>query len=91
MPVHQLGENAESGKAFYVMRFLGKRTLEDAIAEYHERRASLETVAFKTKVLEYVADPDAVKAGRLKRLKEIRKRVQERKQSADDQEGRDAD
>ncbi|MCG8584488.1 MAG: serine/threonine protein kinase [Pirellulales bacterium] len=40
VPVHQLGENAESGKAFYVMRFLGKRTLEDAIAEYHERRES---------------------------------------------------
>jgi serine/threonine protein kinase len=38
VPVHQLGENTESGKVFYVMRFLGKRTLEDAIAEYHERR-----------------------------------------------------
>jgi len=38
VPVHQLGEHEESGKAFYVMRFIGKRTLEDAITEYHERR-----------------------------------------------------
>lgn len=38
VPVHQLGEHVESGKAFYVMRFIGKRTLEDAITEYHERR-----------------------------------------------------
>ena len=38
VPVHQLGAHDDSGKAFYVMRFLGKRTLEDAITEYHERR-----------------------------------------------------
>lgn len=38
VPVYQYGEDEGSGKAFYVMRFLGKRTLQDAIAEYHERR-----------------------------------------------------
>jgi serine/threonine protein kinase len=38
VPVHQLAEDLQSGKAFYVMRFLGKRTLDDAISEYHERR-----------------------------------------------------
>ena len=43
VPVHQLGEHADSGKAFYVMRFLGKRTLEDAITEYHERRDAGDT------------------------------------------------
>jgi serine/threonine protein kinase len=37
VPVHQLGEHEEDGRSFYVMRFLGKRTLEDAIVEYHER------------------------------------------------------
>ena len=38
VPVHQLSERHDSEKAFYVMRFIGKRTLEDAITEYHERR-----------------------------------------------------
>ncbi|MEM9185871.1 MAG: serine/threonine-protein kinase [Planctomycetota bacterium] len=38
VPVYQLGEDAASGFSFYTMRFLGKSTLQDAIAEYHERR-----------------------------------------------------
>ncbi|QDU09695.1 serine/threonine protein kinase [Gimesia aquarii] len=38
VPIYQLGEDATSGQIFYVMRFLGKQTLEDAIIEYHERR-----------------------------------------------------
>jgi hypothetical protein len=38
--VHQLGGDVADGSAFYVMRFLGKRTLEEAIVEYHERRES---------------------------------------------------
>ncbi len=38
VPVYQLGEDPESGHAFYVMRFLGKQTMQDAIVEYHERR-----------------------------------------------------
>ncbi len=38
VPMYQLGEDTASGEAFYVMRFLGKQTLQDAIVEYHERR-----------------------------------------------------
>lgn len=38
VPVYQFGEDDESGKSFYAMRFLGKRTLQDALVEYHERR-----------------------------------------------------
>jgi len=38
VPIYQLGEDAVSGQSFYVMRFLGKQTLQDAITEYHERR-----------------------------------------------------
>ena len=38
VPVYQLGEDGETGRAFYTMRFLGKQTLQDSIAEYHERR-----------------------------------------------------
>jgi eukaryotic-like serine/threonine-protein kinase len=37
VPIHQFGRDEKSGKAFYVMRFLGRRTLQDAINEYHER------------------------------------------------------
>ena len=39
VPVYQLASDAESGRTFYTMRFLGKGTLQDSIAEYHERRA----------------------------------------------------
>jgi len=38
VPVYQLGDDLDSGQAFYAMRFLGKQTLQDAIVEYHERR-----------------------------------------------------
>ncbi|MBI1346351.1 protein kinase [bacterium] len=38
VPIHLLGENESNGRVFYVMRFLGNQTLEDAIREYHERR-----------------------------------------------------
>ena len=37
VPIHQFGRDEKTGKAFYVMRFLGRRTLQDAIDEYHER------------------------------------------------------
>ncbi len=37
VPVYHLGKDA-SGRTFYTMRFLGKRTLQDSILEYHERR-----------------------------------------------------
>ena len=35
--LYQSGIDPHSGEPFYVMRFVGKRTLSDAIAEYHER------------------------------------------------------
>jgi serine/threonine protein kinase len=38
VPIYQLGDDDQTGEAFYAMRFLGKTTLQDAIAEYHERR-----------------------------------------------------
>lgn len=37
VPVYQFGDSADA-RQFYVMRYLGKETLDDAIAEYHERR-----------------------------------------------------
>ncbi|GAB5404561.1 MAG: hypothetical protein Aurels2KO_27920 [Aureliella sp.] len=37
VPIYQFGRDDKSGKAFYAMRFLGRRTLQDAIDEYHER------------------------------------------------------
>lgn len=40
VPIYQFGRDEKTGKSFYVMRFLGRRTLQDAIAEYHERRDS---------------------------------------------------
>ena len=38
VPIYQFGCDEKSGKAFYAMRFLGRRTLQDAIDEYHERQ-----------------------------------------------------
>ncbi|NNE01359.1 MAG: serine/threonine protein kinase [Pirellulaceae bacterium] len=38
VPIYQFGTDSESGHFFYVMRFLGKQTMHDAITEYHERR-----------------------------------------------------
>lgn len=38
VPVYQLAEDADSGRSYYTMRFLGKATLQDSIDEYHERR-----------------------------------------------------
>lgn len=37
VPLYQYGTDSKSGEPFYVMRFVGKRTLEDAIEEYHDR------------------------------------------------------
>ncbi len=37
VPIHLLAENEADGRVFYVMRFLGNQTLDDAIREYHER------------------------------------------------------
>ena len=40
VPIYQFGTDDETGRGFYAMRFMGKRTLQDAIVEYHERRES---------------------------------------------------
>ncbi len=37
VPIYQYGDDEQSGNSFYVMRFLGKKTLQDALTEYHER------------------------------------------------------
>ena len=39
VPIYQLGDDEQTGEAFYAMRFLGKSTLHDSIMEYHERRS----------------------------------------------------
>lgn len=38
VPVYQAGQDAKTQFPFYVMRFVGKKTLADAIADYHARR-----------------------------------------------------
>ena len=38
VPIYQFGMDDATGRQFYAMRFMGKRTLQDAITEYHERR-----------------------------------------------------
>ncbi|MCA9172951.1 MAG: serine/threonine protein kinase [Planctomycetales bacterium] len=38
VPVYMFGADPTTGNPFYVMRFVGKRTLADAIAHYHDRR-----------------------------------------------------
>jgi len=40
VPMYLFGEDSETGQPFYAMRFVGKRTLADAIIEYHEKRES---------------------------------------------------
>jgi serine/threonine protein kinase len=37
VPLYQYGTDSKTGEPFYAMRFVGKRTLEDAIEEYHDR------------------------------------------------------
>lgn len=38
VPLYQFGIDSETQQPFYAMRFVGKRTLADAIVEHHERR-----------------------------------------------------
>ncbi|MDG2128682.1 MAG: serine/threonine-protein kinase [Fuerstiella sp.] len=45
VPLYQFGSDSQSGQPFYAMRFVGKRTLVDAIEEYHDRRKAGEDVA----------------------------------------------
>lgn len=42
--MYQFGTDDTTGQPFYAMRFVGKRTLVDAIEEYHERKAAGEDV-----------------------------------------------
>jgi len=44
VPMYQFGHDAEHGQPFYAMRFVGKRTLVEAIEEYHDRREMGEDV-----------------------------------------------
>ncbi len=37
VPLYQYGDDRDSGEPFYVMRFVGKRTLADAIVEHQDR------------------------------------------------------
>lgn len=37
VPIYQFGEDRKTGEPFYAMRFVGKRTLSDAIVEHHDR------------------------------------------------------
>lgn len=39
VPLYQFGVDSKSQQPFYAMRFVGKRTLSDAIIEHHERLA----------------------------------------------------
>lgn len=39
VPLYQFGNDPQTGRPFYAMRFVGKRTLAEAIQEYHERLA----------------------------------------------------
>ena len=43
VPLYQFGTDPKRGQPFYAMRFVGKRTLADAIDEYHEQRREGET------------------------------------------------
>jgi len=38
VPLYQFGLDEQTDQPFYVMRYIGKKTLEDAIDEFHERR-----------------------------------------------------
>jgi len=40
VPLYQFGFDRKSGEPFYAMRFVGKRTLADAIIEHHEKVSS---------------------------------------------------
>ena len=40
VPLYQYGVDQRTGEQFYAMRFIGKRTLADAIIEHHERARS---------------------------------------------------
>lgn len=38
VPIYEFGTDIQTGRFFYVMRFMGKQTMQNAIGEYHELR-----------------------------------------------------
>ncbi|MFY9255882.1 MAG: serine/threonine-protein kinase [Fuerstiella sp.] len=44
VPLYQFGTDETTGQPFYAMRFVGKRTLVDAIEEYHDKKIAGEDV-----------------------------------------------
>ncbi|TWU02005.1 serine/threonine-protein kinase [Neorhodopirellula pilleata] len=38
VPIYEFGTDIQTGRFFYVMRFMGKQTMQNAISEYHELR-----------------------------------------------------
>lgn len=47
VPLYQFGNDSNTGQPFYAMRFVGKRTLVDAIEEYHDKRLAGEDVSME--------------------------------------------
>ena len=43
VPLYQFGIDSQTQQPFYAMRFVGKRTLQDAITEHHEKSACRDT------------------------------------------------
>lgn len=48
VPIYQFGEDRTTGEPFYAMRFVGKRTLADAIVEHHDRMEAGEGCSMAT-------------------------------------------
>ena len=47
VPLYLFGSDGQTHNPFYAMRFVGKRTLSDAIAEYHDRRQAGENMTLE--------------------------------------------
>ena len=62
VPIHLFGQNEVDGRSFYVMRFLGNVTLEDAIRDYHERRETGQDqpMAFRRLLTAFVSVCEAI-------------------------------
>ncbi len=61
VPLYQFGNDAESNQPFYAMRFLGKRNLSEAIAEFHERnQGELEKVGLHKLLTAFVGICQAI-------------------------------
>ena len=47
VPLYQFGTDETTGQPFYAMRFVGKRTLVDAIEEYHDKKRAGDDVTME--------------------------------------------